>query len=55
MKANILLVDDEPRFIDSLHSILKHYDQVFTGVQSGQLQRPVGDCVGDQGDLAGGS
>ncbi len=26
MQSNILLVDDEPRFIDSLHDILKHFN-----------------------------
>ena len=26
MKSNILLVDDEPRFIDSLYNILRHFD-----------------------------
>jgi PAS domain S-box-containing protein len=26
MKSNILLVDDEPRFIESLHNILRHFD-----------------------------
>ncbi len=35
MKSNILLVDDEPRFIDSLHSILKHFDHSCTMVNTG--------------------
>ncbi len=36
MKSNILLVDDEPRFIDSLHSILKHFDYNCTKVNTGR-------------------
>ncbi|MCP4339147.1 MAG: response regulator, partial [Desulfobulbaceae bacterium] len=35
MKSNILLVDDEPRFIDSLHSILKHFDYNCTKASNG--------------------
>jgi PAS domain S-box-containing protein len=35
MKSNILLVDDEPRFIDSLHSILKHFNYNCTKVPTG--------------------
>ena len=35
MKSNILLVDDEPRFVDSLHSILKHFDYNCTKASNG--------------------
>ena len=35
MKSNILLVDDEPRFIDSLHDILKHFNYNCTKAQNG--------------------
>ncbi len=41
MKSNILLVDDEPRFIDSLHNILKHFNYncstAFTGTKAIEL------------------
>lgn len=35
MKSNILLVDDEPRFIDSLHSILQHFNYNCTKAATG--------------------
>ncbi|MGB3223684.1 MAG: response regulator [Desulforhopalus sp.] len=35
MKSNILLVDDEPRFIDSLHSILQHFNYICTKATTG--------------------
>lgn len=35
MKSNILLVDDEPRFIDSLYNILKHFDYNCTKALTG--------------------
>ncbi|SDP58945.1 hybrid sensor histidine kinase/response regulator [Desulforhopalus singaporensis] len=34
-KPNILLVDDEPRFIDSLHTILNHFDYQCSKAYSG--------------------
>jgi len=41
MKSNILLVDDEPRFIDGLYNILKHFNynctKVFTGTEAIEL------------------
>lgn len=35
MQSNILLVDDEPRFIDSLHDILKHFNYNCTKAPNG--------------------
>ena len=35
MQSNILLVDDEPRFIDSLHDILKHFNYKCTKAMNG--------------------
>jgi PAS domain S-box-containing protein len=35
MNSNILLVDDEPRFIDSLHGLLKHFNYNCTKVTTG--------------------
>ncbi len=35
MQSNILLVDDEPRFIDSLHDILKHFNYKCTKAPNG--------------------
>lgn len=35
MKSNILLVDDEPRFVDSLHSILQHFNYNCTKAATG--------------------
>ncbi|GAB6194102.1 hybrid sensor histidine kinase/response regulator [Desulfocastanea catecholica] len=35
MKSNILLVDDEPRFIDSLHTILQHFNYNCTKATTG--------------------
>lgn len=35
MQANILLVDDEPRFIDSLHDILRHFNYNCTKAPNG--------------------
>ncbi len=35
MKSNILLVDDEPRFIDSLQNILQHFDYNCTKALNG--------------------
>ncbi len=41
MKSNILLVDDEPRFIDSLHNILQHFKynctKALTGMEAIEL------------------
>ena len=36
MQSNILLVDDEPRFIDSLHDILKHFNYNCTKAPNGK-------------------
>jgi DNA-binding NtrC family response regulator len=35
MNSNILLVDDEPRFIDSLHGLLKHFNYDCTKASNG--------------------
>lgn len=35
MKSNILLVDDEPRFTDSLHSVLQHFNYNCTKAATG--------------------